>query len=97
MPDLEAAWNDLASAQVNEGDRDKAIATYKQGVAQLDKDSADHSRLDANLQALQAAAGDTADSDSDQSAASASSPTAAAPAAAPASSPKANAAATVGN
>ncbi len=55
-PDLEGAWNDLASAQVNSGDRAAAIATYQKGVAQLTKDGADHSRLDQNLQSLQAAA-----------------------------------------
>lgn len=56
--DLEAAWNDLGSAQVNDGKRDDAIATYTKGIAELKADSADFDRLDANLKALQAAAGD---------------------------------------
>jgi tetratricopeptide (TPR) repeat protein len=57
--DLEAAWNDLASAQVNDGKRADAMDTYTKGIAQLTTDNVDFSRLSANLAALQAAAGIT--------------------------------------
>jgi tetratricopeptide (TPR) repeat protein len=57
--DLESGWNDLASAQVNDGKRSDAIDTYTKGIAQLTADSVDYSRLSANLAALQAAAGIT--------------------------------------
>ena len=54
--DVAALWNNLASAQANQGERDKAIDTYTKGIAELQADKIDTTKLDANLKALQAAA-----------------------------------------
>jgi tetratricopeptide (TPR) repeat protein len=59
MKDLEPAWNDLGAAQVNSGNRADAIATYTKGIAQLNADNVDSSRLAENLKTLQIAAGIT--------------------------------------
>lgn len=92
--DLEPAWNDLASAQVNEGMRDKAMDTYKKGIAELTTAKLDHARLDANLKALQAAAGETSDA---SASASGTTTTAAPTAEAVPTGSTPSAAATVGN
>jgi len=51
--DLAPAWNDLASAQVFQGQRDKAIATYTKAIADLKAAQVDTAKLEANLNAIQ--------------------------------------------
>jgi len=81
MKDLEPAWNDLGAAQVNSGDRASAIATYTKGIAQLNADGVDSSRLEENLKTLQLAAGMTPTTE-DQSTTSTAAPASVSPAAA---------------
>ena len=75
--DLAAAWNNLASAQGNLEGRDKAIDTYTKGIAALQADKVDTSKLEANLAYLK-----SMDKKAAKAAAASASGTAAAPAAA---------------
>jgi tetratricopeptide (TPR) repeat protein len=90
--DLAAAWNNLAAAQVNQGERDKAIDTYTKAIAQLQADKVDTTKLEANLAVLQAEADKkngkkkAADAGGDTSAAASATPSAAASSTSPAAS-----------
>jgi tetratricopeptide (TPR) repeat protein len=90
---LAAAWNNLGSAQANQGDRAKAIETYTKGIAELKADKEDTSKLETNLKYLQsledAKNGKTSDAaGTSGSAAASTSPAAAAADASPAAESK---------
>jgi tetratricopeptide (TPR) repeat protein len=88
--DLPGAWNNLGSAQANQGERPMAIDTYKKGIAELTADKADTSKLDANLKYLQdledAKNGTKTDAGGDTSAAAADTSSSAAASVSPAAS-----------
>jgi colicin import membrane protein len=54
-PEIASGWNTLAGAQVSNGKREDALATYDKGIAKLKELKADSSKLEANKAALEQA------------------------------------------
>lgn len=52
---VSAAWNNLGTAQANQGQRAEAVETYKKGIETLKAANKDTSKLETNLAALETA------------------------------------------